>query len=111
MTNESQFSREDIWTAVDSLYVDISVATSFFSVIGCMVIIALFFAFKELRTTSRQLLVYLSIADIIVGMSSIVQARGYVLSIGVSTINVNRTLLAFFFKRIKKLSGRIYIKG
>lgn len=80
MKNLSLFAK-DIWRPIDSAYVDISVGTALFSIVGSVVIILLFFTFKELRTTSRQLLVFLSIADIIASLSSVVQARGYVISI------------------------------
>ncbi|KAK3767236.1 hypothetical protein RRG08_018104 [Elysia crispata] len=82
MANKSQFVTDDIWTSADKAYIDISVGTTLLSIIGSTIIILLFFAIKELRTTSRQLLVYLSVADIVVGLSSVVQARGYVLSLG-----------------------------
>ncbi|RUS76881.1 hypothetical protein EGW08_015350, partial [Elysia chlorotica] len=101
MVNTSQFLSDDIWTSVDKAYIDISVGTALLSIIGCVTIISLFFAFKELRTTSRQLLVYLSVADIVLGLASVVQARGYVLSLGVSRLSlarwfVNNTMGCFF---------------
>ena len=46
--------------------------SSFLSVLGAGLVIASYAAFRDLRTTSRLLLVNLSVADLIVSMSHLV---------------------------------------
>ncbi|XP_055885275.1 G-protein coupled receptor 157-like [Biomphalaria glabrata] len=67
--------------SVDTAYVLISDFMSVLSCIGCMVIIILYVAYKNLRTTSRLLLVCLSVADIFVCISTVLQTETYYESI------------------------------
>ena len=50
---------------------------SFLSVVGASLIIFTFLAFRDLRTLARQLLVNLSVADLIVGVSHLVGLLGH----------------------------------
>ncbi|GFN95028.1 G protein-coupled receptor 157 [Plakobranchus ocellatus] len=80
MKNLSELSHPEAWTLVDSAYINISGLTTMLSIGGCLVIIVLYMTFKEIRTTSRMLLMFLSIADIVVGVSSILQIGDYKIS-------------------------------
>ncbi|KAH9504191.1 hypothetical protein Btru_065269 [Bulinus truncatus] len=62
---------------VDIAYVLISDTVSVLSCLGSLIIIVLYATYKDLRTTSRLLLVCLSVADIFIGISTILQTETY----------------------------------
>ena len=49
---------------LDAAYIDVGIATSVFSLIGCAFIIGIYCGFSSLRTTGHRLLVYLTICNI-----------------------------------------------
>ncbi|CAG5129552.1 unnamed protein product [Candidula unifasciata] len=64
-------------TGVDAAYILFSNITAIFSIAACLVIFSVFVAYKEIRTPSRLLLVFLSCADVVVNISSLLQTATY----------------------------------
>ena len=78
-------------TSLDAAYVIIANLTSFLSCSGSLVIIACYVSYRGIRTTSRLLLVYLSVADIILATSSLMQTGSYYRSLQVSRSYIGHT--------------------
>lgn len=68
-------------TSLDLAFVMISNVTSFLSVSGSLAIISCYVTMKEIRTTSRLLLVFLSVANIIQGLATLLQTGTYYRSV------------------------------
>lgn len=64
-------------TAMDAAYVLFCNITAILSIAACLVIFSVYVAYKDIRTPSRLLLVYLSCADIVVNVSSLLQTATY----------------------------------
>ncbi|BFY99881.1 hypothetical protein BsWGS_02921 [Bradybaena similaris] len=64
-------------TGMDAAYVLFCNITAILSIAACLVILSVYAAYKDIRTRSRLLLVYLSCADIVVNVSSLLQTATY----------------------------------
>jgi hypothetical protein len=64
-------------TGVDDAYVIISNFMAIASMASCLLIVSIYVAYKDVRTTSRLLLVLLSCADFIVNVATLLQTATY----------------------------------
>ncbi|XP_012943111.1 uncharacterized protein LOC101850750 [Aplysia californica] len=79
--NSSVYPVHENMTSLDLAFVMISNVTSFLSVSGSLAIISCYVTMKEIRTTSRLLLVFLSVANIIQGLATLLQTGTYYRSV------------------------------
>ncbi|XP_059151763.1 G-protein coupled receptor 157-like [Physella acuta] len=78
MPNTSVYPLTVNMTAVDAAFVLVSNTASFASCLGCIVIITIYYAYKEIRTTSRLLLVLISLSNLFVCFSTLLQTGTYI---------------------------------
>lgn len=64
----------------DNVYVILTAIMCLLSILGCTVIVAVYLAFQRLRTPTRKLLVYLSVADLLTAIGNLLGIVWYIFS-------------------------------
>ena len=88
VVTEEEDGGVDLNTILGNMYFYLTAVTSILSIIGSLIIIACYVAFKDMRTVGRKLLVYLSVADFLTAFGNFLGIMWYYSRDGMSESGV-----------------------